>query len=92
MGKTARRIRKEDYERFDLIIGMDRANMRNMERTFGGDPEGKLKMMMDYTKRPGEVADPWYTGDFETTYRDVARGCEALLKAILAAKGGAADA
>ena len=81
-GKTARRIRREDYDRFDLIIGMDRANMRNMERAFGGDPEGKLKMMMDYTDRPGEVADPWYTRDFEATWVDLLEGCRGLLKTL----------
>ncbi len=81
-GKTARRIRREDYDRFDLIIGMDRANMRNMERAFGGDPEGKLKMMMDYTDRPGEVADPWYTRDFEATWLDLVEGCQGLLESL----------
>ena len=82
VGKTARRIRREDYDRFDLIIGMDRANMRNMERAFGGDPEGKLKMMMDYTDRPGEVADPWYTRDFEATWLDLVEGCQGLLESL----------
>ena len=78
-GKTARRITAADYTKYDLLIGMDNANMRNMSRAFGGDSEGKLKMLMDYTSRPGEVSDPWYTGDFERAYRDIDEGCRGLL-------------
>ena len=78
-GKTARQLRREDYDRFDLLIGMDGANLRNMRRICGGDPEGKLSLLLDWTGRPGDVADPWYTGDFEATWRDVAAGCAALL-------------
>ena len=81
-GKTARRMTARDYEKYDLLIGMDEANMRNMARICGGDPEGKLRMLMDYTDRPGPVADPWYTGDFETTWRDVSAGCGGLLKKL----------
>ena len=81
-GKTARQLRREDYGRWDLIVGMDRANLRNMERICGGDTEHKLCLLMDFTDRPGEVADPWYTGDFESTWRDVSRGCAALLERI----------
>lgn len=80
-GKTSRQLTRADYDRYDLLIGMDRANMRNMNRICGGDPEGKLHLLMEYTDRPGEVADPWYTGDFETTWRDVLAGCEGLLRA-----------
>ena len=83
-GKTARQMRKSDYEEYDLIIGMDSANFRNMNRICGGDPEGKIHLLMDYTARPGNVADPWYTGDFETTWRDVNEGCRGLLDSILA--------
>jgi len=83
-GKTARQMRKSDYEEYDLIIGMDSANYRNMNRICGGDPEGKIHLLMDYTARPGNVADPWYTGDFETTWRDVNEGCRGLLDSILA--------
>ena len=79
-GKTARQIRRSDYAEFDLLIGMDRWNIRNMERIFGGDPDGKIHMLMDYTQRPGEVADPWYTGNFDATWRDVLEGCTALLE------------
>ena len=82
-GKTARQLRKDDYRAYDLLIGMDGANLRNMTRICGGDPEGKLHLLMDYTDRPGEVADPWYTGDFEATWRDVEEGCRGLLKCVL---------
>lgn len=81
-GKTARRLTAADYAEYDLLIGMDNANMRNMNRLFGGDPEGKLKMLMDYTSRPGEVSDPWYTGDFDRAYADIELGCRGLLKAL----------
>ena len=78
-GKTARQLCLPDYERFDLIIGMDRENLEDMRRICLGDPEGKIHLLMDYTDRPGDVADPWYTRDFETTWRDVEEGCRALL-------------
>ena len=71
---------RNDYLRFDLLIGMDVWNLRNMNRICGGDPEGKIRMLLDYTKRPGDVADPWYTGDFEATWRDVIEGCTQLLR------------
>ena len=79
-GKTARQITRDDYRRFDLIIGMDTYNIRNINRICGGDPEGKIRMLMDYTDRPGDVADPWYTGDFEATWQDVLLGCRCLLQ------------
>ncbi|MCR4582310.1 MAG: low molecular weight phosphotyrosine protein phosphatase [Prevotella sp.] len=81
-GKTARQMSRSDYARFDLLIGMDTWNIRNMERICGGDPEGKIHKLMDYTQRPGDVADPWYTGNFEATWRDVSEGCKALLAAL----------
>ena len=81
-GKTARQLEKRDYEHYDLLIGMDSANFRNMNRICGGDPDGKIHLLMDYTDRPGDVADPWYTGDFHTTWRDVNEGCRGLLKSI----------
>ena len=83
-GKTARQLRRDDYARWDYLVGMDEANRRNMNRICGGDPEGKIHLLMDYTTRPGNVADPWYTGDFETTWRDVNEGCRGLLDSILA--------
>ena len=79
-GKTARQMTRSDYDRYDLLIGMDSWNIRNMNRISGGDPMGKIVMLMDFTKRPGDVADPWYTGDFEATWRDVLEGCQALLE------------
>ena len=82
-GKTARQMTRNDYDRFDLLIGMDRWNIRNMERICGGDPEGKIRMLMDYTERPGEVADPWYTGNFDATWRDVSEGCQGILEDFL---------
>ncbi len=78
-GKIARQLTARDYEDYDLLIGMDSANLRNMRRICGGDPEGKLSLLLDYTASPGDVADPWYTGDFETTWRDVSEGCARLL-------------
>ena len=79
-GKTARQLTRADYGQYDLLIGMDSANLRNMRRICGGDPDGKIHLLMDYTGRPGEVADPWYTGDFEATWRDVLEGCGELLE------------
>ena len=77
--KRARQMTKKDYQDYDMLIGMDDWNMRNMNRIAGGDPEGKLHLLMDFTDRPGEVADPWYTRNFEVTYRDVMDGCKGLL-------------
>ena len=81
-GKIARQMTRSDYDRFDLLVGMDSWNIRNMNRICGGDPDGKIVMLMDYTDRPGDVADPWCTGDFEATWRDVLEGCQGLLDSI----------
>ena len=81
-GKTARRIRSDDYDNYDLLIGMDEENIRNMRRVFSGDPEGKVSLLLDHAGRGGNVADPWYTGDFEATWRDVNDGCRALLREL----------
>ena len=81
-GKWARQLQQEDYERWDLLIGMDRANLQGMRRICGGDRQEKLHLLMDYTARPGEVADPWYTGDFEATWKDVREGCAGLFLAL----------
>ncbi|MCF0173260.1 MAG: low molecular weight phosphotyrosine protein phosphatase, partial [Bacteroidales bacterium] len=78
-GKTARQLTRDDYNRFDLLIGMDDANVRNMCRMCGGDPQSKIKKLLDYTDNPQSVADPWYTGNFLDTWRDVQTGCRALL-------------
>ena len=82
-GKEAQRLTKADYEDYDYLIGMDSENMRWMQRMLGGDTDGKLSLLMDYTDHPRSVADPWYTGDFKTTYRDIVEGCTGLLKTIL---------
>jgi len=76
----ARQVTWADYRNFDLIIGMDSANIRNLNRILKGDPEGKVRKMLDYTDRPGDVADPWYTGNFDVTYDDILQGCTALLE------------
>ena len=81
-GKKARQMTRSDYQRFDLLIGMDDWNIRNMTRIAGGDPEGKIHKLLDYTVRKGDVADPWYTGDFDATWRDVTEGCGELLKSL----------
>ena len=81
-GKTARQMTRRDYQEYDLLVGMDSANLRNMRRICGGDPEGKISLLLDHTNRPADVADPWYTGDFEATWQDVLAGCTALLQKI----------
>ena len=84
-GHAARQLRRDDYNSWDFLVGMDHANIRNMNRICGGDPEGKIHLLLEYAGRPGEeVADPWYTRDFEATWRDVQAGCTGLLKQILA--------
>lgn len=79
-GKRAVQLRKDDYSKYDLLIGMDFANIRNINRIIGGDSEGKVKLLLEYAGMSREVADPWYTGKFDVTYRDVLTGCEALLE------------
>ena len=82
-GKTARQLRRDDYDQWDLIIGADAANLRNMQRLFGGDPAVKLHLLLDYADRPGQsIADPWYTGNFDETYDDVLAGCKGLMAAL----------
>ncbi|MBS5150401.1 MAG: low molecular weight protein-tyrosine-phosphatase [Butyricicoccus pullicaecorum] len=80
---AARQLQKQDYEQYHLLIGMDHANIRNMQRICGGDPDGKIQLLMNYSITPEkEVADPWYTGNFEATWQDVLAGCQGLLKAL----------
>ena len=82
-GHAARQMTRADYDDYDLLIGMDANNLRNMHRICGGDPDGKLHLLLDYAGRPGQqVADPWYTGDFAATWRDVEAGCRGLLAAL----------
>ena len=82
--KRAVQLCLADYEKYDLFIGMDNANIRNMHRILGGDPQGKIRRLMDYTDRPGEVADPWYSDRFDIAYKDIEEGCRGLLEAVLA--------
>ena len=78
-GKRARLMRRSDYDAFDYIIGMDDENLYDMKRIAGGDPEGKISLLLDYTSHPRDVADPWYTGNFDATWNDIDEGCRALL-------------
>lgn len=78
-GKHARRITCADYDAFDVIIGMDEENMRDMDRAWGHDPEGKVHKMMEFAGKERDVADPWFTGDFEATFDDIHDGCIGLL-------------
>ena len=71
---------RQDYETYDYLIGMDTMNMRNMQRMIGGDPDAKMHKLLSFTERGGDVLDPWYTGNFDYTYRDVLEGCEAFLQ------------
>jgi len=87
-GHAARQLTNADYEKYDLLIGMDRDNLRDMYHICGGDPDGKLRLLMDYTDRPDDVADPWYTGDFESTWQDVLAGCQGLLRELTARRCG----
>ena len=73
---------REDYVKYDYLIGMDSANIRNMRRMLGGDPEGKIYKLLSFSGSERDISDPWYTGDFETTYRDVLEGCQALLEQL----------
>lgn len=82
-GKYAVQLARRDYENYDLFVCMDSANVRNTLRIFGTDPCNKVKKLMDYTKKGGDVADPWYTGEFGVTYRDIDEGCDALLDHLL---------
>lgn len=88
-GKTARQMVKKDYDTFDYLIGMDRWNIKNMQRITGGDPERKIYKLSEFARGAGseengkearDIADPWYTGDFEATWRDVTEGCQGLLE------------
>ena len=79
-GKCAIQLQKSDYDKYDLFIGMDSANIRNMHRILGGDPAGKIRKLMDYTDRGGEVADPWYSDRFDIAYRDIYDGCKGIME------------
>ena len=81
-GKTARQMTRQDYDTFDYLIAMDRNNLRNMQRFVDNDPQGKVSLLLSHTSRPGDVADPWYTGDFTATWNDILLGCQALLREL----------
>ena len=86
-GKRAVQLQRSDYERYDYLIGMDSANIRNMHRMLGGDPERKIYKLLSFAGSERDISDPWYTGDFESTYRDVITGCRALLEMLQREKG-----
>lgn len=81
-GKYAVQMVKHDYEKYDYLIGMERRNVTNMLRILGGDPEGKVFRLLDFGEHPRDIADPWYTGDFDTTYEEILEGCQAFLEKI----------
>lgn len=79
----ARQMKRADYDRYDYLIGMDDWNIRNMNRIVGSDPDGQIYKLLDFSERPRDIADPWYTGNFDETYEDVAEGCRALMEHVL---------
>ncbi len=81
-GKTAVQLTKSDYDEFDYLVPMEDYNIRNMCRIIGADTQSKVRKLLDYTNQGGDVADPWYSGDFETCYRDIFNGCTGLLEYI----------
>ncbi len=81
--KRARQMTRSDCEKYDLLIGMDSANIRNITRISGGGCDGKIRRLLDFSGSARDIADPWYTGEFETTYRDVCEGCEGLIDWLL---------
>ena len=81
-GKYAVQLTKKDYEKYDYIIGMEQVNIINIMRIVGDDPQKKVYRLLDFTGQPGDIADPWYSGDFDTTYEQVLAGCEGLLKEL----------
>ena len=79
-GKRARQMTRADYDRYDYLIGMEDVNIRNMLRILGGDPQGKVSKLLDYTEHGGNISDPWYSGDFEGTYRDLEEGLRGFMR------------
>ncbi len=83
-GKTAVQLKKSDYESYDYLLAMESYNLRNMKRIIGSeDPKQKVYRLLDFSKAPRDIADPWYTGNFDVTYNDIYEGCEALLKYLI---------
>lgn len=85
-GKRAVQIQKSDYDKYDYLLGMEQRNIRNMMRILGRDPKKKVHRLLDYSNNPRDIADPWYTGNFDSTYRDVVEGCEAFLDMLVREK------
>lgn len=85
-GKTAVQMKRSDYDKYDYLIGMDDWNIRNILRITGGDPEGKVHKLLEFAGRDGDIADPWYTGNFDETYEDVKAGCDGLWKIVMEAE------
>ncbi len=81
-GHHARRLEPRDYREYDYLLGMEQFNIRNMMRILGSDPDHKVYRLLDFSDRPGDIDDPWYTDDFETAYRDILEGCEAFLQTL----------
>ena len=79
-GHAARKLVKKDFEEFDYLIAMEQYNLRNIQRDFGPELTSQVSLLLDYTDTPGDIDDPWYSGGFDVTYRDIERGCEGLLK------------
>ena len=86
-GHQAHRMERREYEEYDYLIGMESWNIRNMNRIIGSDPDHKVHRLLDFSDRPRDIADPWYTGNFDVTYNDIKEGCEALLWHILEKDG-----
>ena len=82
-GKFARQMTVSDYRYYDYLLGMDQQNMRNIQRIVKADPDGKIHRLLDFSDRPRDIADPWYTGNFDVTYEDIREGCEAFLAFVL---------
>ncbi len=80
--RRARQMTRADYDKFDLICAMDLSNLRNIDRITGGNPEGKVSLLLDWAGEHRSISDPWYTRDFDAAYNDIVRGCEALLEKI----------
>lgn len=81
-GKRAVQLKKSDYENYDLFVGMDSNNIRNMMRIFGSDSEGKVHKMLEFAGEKGDVADPWYSEKFDVAYSDILKGCTALINKL----------
>ena len=82
-GKYAVQLKKKDYKEYDYILGMEYRNIRSINRIFGSDPEHKVSMLLDYTEHPRDIADPWYTGNFDKTYDDILEGCQVFLHYLI---------